>query len=291
MNYKSFDLVKTRKKKKNTNLKEDNVYNMNADQYKKDNVYFSDIYTSDLKKGEQKMQINKDINESNMSIVLESLNNPKPFKNKSTKNLNKKLRSNNFGSEMNSEVKHTTKHKKKRKKESTSCLEIPKEFLSCLLQSLLHSTINLPQSLYRKLLHHLFEYLMVIEEKSKHLFSNRNLILNYLELLFKLLIRKNLIIEDYPMKSILGKPNIFPLKLKLTKFANIKKTSLLKFDKKFSTKTKNTLFNNRKHSNHILLIFRKIAQKAQGLLGFDIEDTMNRMISDKTYQSQSKKST
>ena len=286
MNYTSLDTMKPKKKKKPG--VEEKAYNIKVDNFKKDNVYFSDIYMSGLRTEQKHVEKSKDINESNMSIVLESLNNHKSTKNKSNKNLAKKHKT-NFGSELNSEVKGIHKTRKKRKKESVASIEISKEFFSCLLETLFHSDLNLAQSLYRKLLHHFFEYMILIEEKTKNLFANRSLVVNYLELLFKLLIRKNVKIEEYPMEELLGRPKIFPLKLKMHRMTN-KKNVLTKFDRKFNIQSDNALFNNKKHSNQILLIFRRIAQKAQGILGFDIEDTIQKMTVEKQYQSQQRKS-
>lgn len=254
---------------------------------RQENVYFSDLYTSEAVKTGSKRRLRKDaVNESNMSMVLEGLNEPKAGPGKSSKNLFKKPRVANFGSGLNSETQSKVK---KKKKKDTSSVQMPKELVSCLLDVLLDSKLDISRSIYRKLLRLLFEGLDLIETKSKNLFNNRNLVVNYLELLVKLLVRNRVHVYDSQSEQFFGQPDVFPLKLKLNKPKNQKKSVLAKLEKKLNLKTKTTLFNNKRHLNQVLLMFRRIAQKAQNLLGFDVEETVQKMVQDKQFQSQSKR--
>lgn len=266
-------------------MRHENVFSIATEQDKREKVYFSDIYNSETGKTGSKRGLRKDApNESNMSMVLEGLNDPRTA-NKSSKNLHKKAKLMNFGSGINSGQART---KKKKKKEAPN-VQVPKELLSCLLDTLLHSQLEIAQPTYRKLLRLLFEGLDLVETKSKNLFSNRNLVVNYLELLLKLLVRRSVSIRNAQNVSLFGRPSIFPLKLKLSKPANQKKSVLAKLERKLSLRTKNALFNNKRHLNQVLLVFRRIAQKAQNFLGFDVEETVQKMIQEKQFQSQSKR--
>lgn len=224
---------------------------------------------------------------SNVSLVLEGLNSSKQPAHISNMSAALKGPSTHIGVTLDSEVKSRVK-KKKKKKESLSHVEVPRELMALLLQTLQMSTLNLTQVLYRKLLHCFFEFLMNIEERAKTLSTNRDFILQYLETLLKLLIRRDVNVEPSQNSDLFGTPSMFPLKLKASKLSSMKKP-FSKLDKKFTISSKNALFNNRKHSNQILLMFRRIAQKAQTILGFSVEEASHRFLREKQVQIGSRK--
>jgi hypothetical protein len=288
MNYSSLDILKPENKKEQKKS-DQSKETENTQESSKEKIYLSKYYTNESSQLESKKPKTKeDNNESNISLVLKSLDNSRFNKNRSNKNLQVKHAPILIGSGMNSEFKNKIKPKKKKKKESANMLEIPKDFMLLILQVIQNSTVNITTNNYRKMLHNFFEYLTHIEDRAKSLSSNREFILNYLEVLLKLLIRKDINVEPSQNEELFGCPNIFPLKIKGSKLTH-KKGAFGKFDKKFAIGTKNCLFNNRKHSNQVLLMFRRIAQKAQSLLGFNVEEASARLMKEKNYNTNSKK--
>ena len=175
--------------------------------------------------------------------------------------------------------------KKKRKGDiSASSIEISKDFFISLLEAFRSSELNLSYKLYRRLLNHFLEALVLIESKTKNMFANRDLILNYLEAVFKMLIQKKVEIEYEPVYDILGKPNIFPLKVNFQRNPfyqkGSSKNSLIKLNRMNSlsmSSLKKSLFSNKKDLAYSLIILKKIALTTKKFLGIGMKDSLEKL--------------
>ena len=176
--------------------------------------------------------------------------------------------------------------KKKRGESSAASIEISKDYFVCLLEVLKTSDIKMSSVLYRKLLNHFFEGMVMLDNKSKNMTMNRELILNYLEVMFKLLVQKNVEIGYSQVQEELGKPDIFPLKLNLEKNkfygkSNASRSSIMKFERLNSLTSasfKKTIFLKKQHLAFSLFTFKKIASSAQRILGFEIQDSLQKLM-------------
>lgn len=237
-------------------------------------VYLSDLYTSGLRKSASK----PGAGEARAPMVLAELEGPQ-----------KGALRPGFASGAGAEAPREPKPRKKKKKESGS-VSVSKELLSALMEGLLRSPLSFSQALYRRLLQLLFESLELVETKAKSLFGNRSLVVNYLELMLKLLVRRDVALQPFQAEALFGRPGVFPLKLRLKeKKTGAKKSVLAKLDRKLGKRITTLVFGNRRHSSQVLLAFRRIAQKAQALLGFDVEEAVKRMSAEKEFSLQSKR--